>query len=76
MVLHELQHKEDEYRAAHPSWMDQEVAPRRSGRRQGLWPDVSMMGASNLRRVVGYDFHHIRKKYDVQACGAISAPSW
>ena len=30
-----------------------------------VWPDVSMMGASNLRRVVGYDFHHIRKKYDV-----------
>ena len=30
-----------------------------------LWPDVSMLGASNLRRVVGYDFHHIRKKYDV-----------
>ena len=30
-----------------------------------VWPDVSMMGISNLRRVVGYDFHHIRKKYDV-----------
>ena len=30
-----------------------------------VWPDVSMMGASNFRRVVGYDFHHIRKKYDV-----------
>ena len=28
-----------------------------------VWPDVSMMGANNLRRVVGYDFHHIRKKY-------------
>jgi len=27
-----------------------------------VWPDVSMLGASNLRRVVGYDFHHIRKK--------------
>ena len=38
-----------------------------------VWPDVSMLGASNLRRVVGYDFHHIRKKYDVPACGAISA---
>ena len=23
-----------------------------------VWPDVSMMGANNLRRVVGYDFHH------------------
>ena len=27
MVLHQLQHKEDEYRAAYPSWMDQEVVP-------------------------------------------------
>jgi len=26
-VLHQLQHKEDEYRAAHPSWMEQAVAP-------------------------------------------------
>ena len=25
--LHQLQHKEDTYRAAHPSWMDQEEAP-------------------------------------------------
>ena len=24
-----------------------------------------MLGASNLRRVVGFDFHHLRKKYDV-----------
>ena len=154
VVLHQLQHKEDEYRAAHPSWMDQEVAPddiqtrwqeARANRRMQfkvgdykdsnirmptgtlkadwiqlpverylaalvitgvfkikgaspwaitraeklqvsvflpndlsvndwyagvyalptVWPDVSMMGASNFRRVVGYDFHHIRKKYDV-----------
>ena len=27
VVLHQLQHKEDTYRAAHPSWMDQEEAP-------------------------------------------------
>ena len=27
VVLHQLQHKEDAYRAAHPSWMDLEVAP-------------------------------------------------
>ena len=26
-----------------------------------VWPDVSMMGTNNLRKVVGYDFHHIRK---------------
>ena len=39
-----------------------------------VWPDVSMMGINNLRRVVGYDFHHIRKKYDVPSmCGAMFA---
>ena len=27
VVLHQLQQKEDSYRAAHPSWMDQEEAP-------------------------------------------------
>ena len=27
MVLRQLQHKEDEHRAAHPSWMDQEDVP-------------------------------------------------
>ena len=27
VVLHQLQHKEDAYRAAHPSWMDQAEAP-------------------------------------------------
>ena len=27
VVLHHLQHKEDAYRAAHPSWMDLDVAP-------------------------------------------------
>ena len=30
-----------------------------------VWPDVSMLGATNLRRVVSYDFHHLRKKCDV-----------
>jgi len=30
-------------------------------------PDVSMLGADNLRRVAGYDFHLPRKKYDVQS---------
>jgi len=24
-----------------------------------VWPDVSMMGTNNLRKVVGYDFHHM-----------------
>ena len=27
VILHQLQHTEDAYRAAHPSWMDLEVAP-------------------------------------------------
>ena len=171
VVLHQLQHKEDEYRTAHPSWMDQEVAPddiqtqwqeARANRRmqfkvgdykdsnirmltgtlkadwiqlpverylaalptlkQGVitgvfkikgaspwaitraeklqvsvflpddlslddwyagvyalptvWPDVSMMGASNLRRVAGYDFHHIRKKYDVPSMWGNIRPQW
>ena len=26
-----------------------------------VWPDVSMMGINNMRRVAGYDFHHIRE---------------
>ena len=30
-----------------------------------VWPDVSMLGACNLRRVVGYDFHRLRNKYEV-----------
>ena len=30
-----------------------------------VWPDVSMLGAENLRKVAGYDFHLLRKKYDV-----------
>jgi len=41
-----------------------------------VWPDVSMMGASNLRRVVGYDFHHIRKKYDVPSMWGNIHPQW
>ena len=41
-----------------------------------VWPDVSMLGASNLRRVVGYDFHHIRKKYDVPSMWGNIHPQW
>ena len=170
VVLHQLQHKEDTYRAAHPSWMDQEEAPvdikkqwqeARANRRmqfkvgnyrdgdkesnirmltgtikadwiqvpverylaalptlrQGViagvfrnkgaapwaitraeklqlsvflpndlslddwyagvyalptvWPDVSMLGA-----MVGYDFHHLRKKYDVLSMWGNIHPQW
>ena len=32
----------------------------------GSCPEVLYIGIlDNLRRMVGYDFHHIRKKYDV-----------
>ena len=34
-----------------------------------VWPDISMMGV-NMRRVAGFDFHQIRKKYKV-----VSMPS-
>ena len=171
VVLHQLHHKDDDYQAARPSWMDQEVAPDdirtqwhkpRANRRmqfkvgdykdsnirmltgtikadwiqlpverylaalptlkQGVitgvfkikgaspwaitraeklqlslflpndlsldewyagvyalptvWPDVSMLGASNLRRMIGYDFHHIRKKYDVPSMWGNIHPQW
>ena len=35
-----------------------------------------MMGINNLRRVVGYDFHHIRKKYDVPSMWGNVRPRW
>ena len=163
LVLHQLQHKEDEYRAANPSWMDQDNPPddirkqweeARANRmmqfkvgdfkdsnirmltgtlkadwiqlpverylaalptlKQGViagvlkikgaspwavsvflpndlslddwyagvyalptvWPDVSMMGINNLRRVVGYDFQHIRKKYDVPSMWGNVRAGW
>ena len=31
-----------------------------------LWPEVSMMGADHLRKMAGYDFHDLRRKYDVR----------
>ena len=37
-----------------------------------VWPDVSMLGADNLRKVAGYDFHLLRKKYDVLSMWATS----
>eukprot|EP00434_Breviolum_minutum_P035518 symbB.v1.2.031444.t1/scaffold3650.1/size52688/8 len=48
---------------------------------QGLWPtncwpEVSMMGADNLRKVAGYDFHHLRKKYDVRTMWGDLDPQW
>ena len=34
-----------------------------------VWTDVSMLGADNLRKVAGYDFHLLRKEYESRACG-------
>ena len=41
-----------------------------------VWPDVSMMGISNLRKVVGYDFHHIWKKCGVPGMWGNVRPRW
>ena len=41
-----------------------------------VWPDVSMLGADNLRKVAGYDFHLLRKKYDVQSMWGNLDPQW
>ena len=41
-----------------------------------VWPDVSMMGADYLRKVVGYDFHHLRKRYDVLSMWGHIDPQW
>ena len=35
-----------------------------------------MMGADYLRKVVGYDFHHLRKKYDVLSMWGNIDPQW
>ena len=36
-----------------------------------VWPDVSMMG-----KVAGYDFRHVRKKYDVPSMWGNVRPRW
>ena len=41
-----------------------------------VWPDVSMLGADNLRKVAGYDFHLLRKKYDVLSMWGNLHPQW
>ena len=38
--------------------------------------DVSMLGADNLRKVAGYDFHLLWKKYDVQSMWDDLDPQW
>ena len=41
-----------------------------------VWPEASMLGADNLRKVAGYDFHLLRKKYDVQSMWGDLGPQW
>ena len=41
-----------------------------------VWPEASMLGDDYLRKVVGYDFHLLRKKYDVQSMWGDLAPQW
>ena len=41
-----------------------------------MWPDVSMLGADNLRRVIGDDFHRLRKKYEVPGMWGNIHPQW
>ena len=41
-----------------------------------VWPEASMLGADNLRKVAGYDFHVLRKKYDVQTMWGDLDPQW
>ena len=35
-----------------------------------------MMGADNLRKVASYDFHHLRRKYDVRTMWGDLDPQW
>jgi len=37
---------------------------------------ASMLGDDYLRKVAGYDFHLLRKKYDVQGMWGDLAPQW
>ena len=39
-------------------------------------PETSMLGADNLRKVAGYDFHLLRKKYDVRTMWGDLDPQW
>ena len=67
VVLHQLQHKEDAYRAAHPSWMDLAVAPddiktqwqeanvnRRMQFKVGNYKDSNIRMLTGTIKAVGY----------------------
>ena len=41
-----------------------------------VWPEVSMTGADHLRKVAGYDFYDLRRKYDVRTMWGDLDPQW
>ena len=41
-----------------------------------VWPDKPTMGANNMRKVVGHDFHYMRKKYRVPGMWGTVRPRW
>ena len=41
-----------------------------------VWPDISIMGSGNLRKVVGHDLHEIRTKYQVPSMWGTIYPRW
>ena len=41
-----------------------------------IWPEVSMMEVDHPRKVAGYDFHDLRRKYDVRTMWRDSDPQW
>ena len=41
-----------------------------------VWLDVSMLGACYQRKVIGNDFHRIRRKYEVSSMGGNISPQW
>lgn len=41
-----------------------------------VWPDVTMLGTDYMRKVAGYDFHELRKKYGVFSMWGLIDPQW
>lgn len=41
-----------------------------------VWPDVYTLGTQYLRRVVGYDFHRTRRKYEAASMWGSINPRW
>lgn len=39
------------------------------------WPEISTLGSENLRKVVGIDFHEIRKKFNASKLFLIGTSS-